>query len=173
MPVPLVAIAVSLSVAASPLAGVEVSGGVSTLATQHVFSLTAEPALEVAVAGPARGDWRWTAGARLGLGPVLPEGFVRFSAAPALGAWSPSAGVELGLTARARFPEGDLLLREARQSAEEGIGPAYVAIHAAPLAFRAGRWRISALDLAVGTHLASPGRTFRLQVGLLAAGAML
>ncbi len=166
---PALAAALALSTAGLPH-GLEVSAGVSTLATQHVFSYALEPALEVGAGWRVREGWVLGLGARLGLGPVLPEGYVRLSAAPDLGRWAPSLGLELGLSARTEFPEGDALLRETREAAEEGVGAGYVAVRAEPLSFRWARWRVSVLEVHVGTHLQDPGRTLRVQLGLLTVG---
>jgi hypothetical protein len=151
-------------------AGLEPSAGLSVLATQHVFSYALEPAVEVGAGWRVREAWVVGAGVRLGLGPVLPEGYLHLSAAPALERWLPRVGLELGLSARTRFTEGDQILRETRQAAEESAGVTYVAVRAEPLAFRWSRWRISVLELQLGTFFPDPGRTLRVQLGLVTVG---
>lgn len=150
--------------------GVEGNAGASLLFKQHVASYALEPALEVGAGYRVREAWLLGAGARLGLAKAAPEAYVRFSAAPVLDRWVPSAGLEVGLSARTRFPRGNPLLRETRRAMEEDVGPFYVAARAEPLSFRWDRWRCSALELHVGTHLPHAGRTLRLQLGLLTVG---
>lgn len=150
---------------------VEVSSGLSTTMYQSVFSFGNSMAVETSARGALSGLLGWEAGVRLGFGPARPEGFVRILAEPADGAWDPVTGLELGLTGRARFDDGEKLLRETRAAMEEDISPVYIAVHSEPLAFRFGRgWRMSVLGLSVGTHLGHTGRTVRLHVGILTLG---
>ncbi|WNG36525.1 hypothetical protein F0U60_24620 [Archangium minus] len=54
------------------------------------------------------------------------------------------------------------------------FGPAYVAIHAAPLRFAFNRFTVSALELHWGTLLSPmPGSMLRLQLGLFRLGVVL
>ncbi|HZH15331.1 MAG TPA: hypothetical protein VE057_13350, partial [Archangium sp.] len=59
-----------------------------------------------------------------------------------------------------------------RQQAAQ-LGPAYVAVHAAPLRFAFRRFTVSALELQWGTTLNRPGSTLRLQFGLVHLGVNL
>jgi hypothetical protein len=84
------------------------------------------------------------------------------------GVWNPDIGLELGITTRAEFKEGSALLRETREATQTGLGVFYISIHAAPLSFRIKeKWRLSALEVDVGTHFADFGRTLRGQLTIL------
>lgn len=149
----------------------EVSTGVSMLLYQSVFSYQESIAFETALRGHIVSSWDWQIGARLGFTPVLPEGFVRLLAAPEIGAWRPSVGFELGFTNRARFEEGEKLLRETRAATERDISLFYIAGHATPLSFKIwNRWRVSVLELHIGTHIGHTGRTARVQIGIVSVG---
>lgn len=150
---------------------IEFSAGASMLVYQSVYSYQASTAFEAAFRGNLTGLWDWQVGARLGIDPVLPDGFVRLLAAPEVGAWRPSVGVELGFTNRAHFGAGAKLMRETRTAMEKGISHMYIAGHSAPLSFMMWEeWRVSVLELHIGTHLGHTGRTVRVQVGLVSVG---
>jgi hypothetical protein len=105
---------------------------------------------------------------------LLPEVYARLIASVEIGSWQPAAGIEIGVTRRARFDEGKKLLRETRAALEDDISPFFVAVHTAPVSFKAwDRWRLSFLELQFGTHLSHFGRTLRAQVGLVSVGATL
>lgn len=149
----------------------EISVGLSMLIYQSVYALESSTALELAWKNPMPGFWSWQVGARLGVTPALPEAYVRILAEPDLGSWQPAAGVELGYTNRDRFSAGDLLLRETRAAMEGQRSHLYIAGHAAPASFRLWNdWRVSVLELQIGTHLRNAGRTMRVQVGVIAVG---
>ena len=149
----------------------EVTTGVSASLYQSVFSFQQSSALEAALRSRITGAWCWQLGARLGFNPALPEVFARLLVAPEIDAWQPAVGLELGVTRRARFDAGKQLLREMRMATEGDISPFYVAVHTAPLSFRLwDRWRVSVLEMQLGTHLGHIGRTLRAQVGILSVG---
>jgi hypothetical protein len=153
---------------------IEVSTGFSMLLYQSAFSFQDNSGVEVAARGGLRGSLDWQAGMRMGFGPALSEGFAGILAAPEFRYWRPHVGIEVGVTQRARFEEGGLLLRETRRAMEDDISAVYIAMNAAPLSFRIHDvWRLSILELQVGTHLSHPGRTLRVQMGLLQIGRAL
>ena len=155
-------------------ANFELSTGVSMLLYQSAFSYQPSTAVETALRGHVIPLIDWQVGARLGVSPILPEGFARLLAVPEIGVWRPSVGLELGMTNRARFKEGKKLLRETRTAMEEDISHIYVAGYATPLSFGAWKhWRVNALELQIGTHLGHTGRTTRVQLGIISIGRTL
>jgi hypothetical protein len=154
--------------------GFEYSAGTSFLIYQSVFSMDGTLAFEGTMRGPIAPAWRWQAGFRLGFSPERPELFGGVLLTQGLGSWRPAIGVELGVTSRAKFAEGKGLLRETRQTMEGNISPVYVAMQTAPLSFAfSERWRVSFLEIHIGTHLSHIGRTMRAQVGIVTVGATL
>jgi hypothetical protein len=130
--------------------------------------------LEANVEGTLTRHYACAAGARVELGSGAPEAFVRFSSTAKLGSWLPAAGLELGATGWSDERSGGALLAEARASARRDLAPVYVAVHAAPLRFRAfDSFALSFLELQVGTHVSPFGRYLRLQLGLFALGVTL
>jgi hypothetical protein len=116
----------------------------------------------------------WGTGARLGFAPALPEFFVRALLAPKMGAWQPAAGLEIGVTARAHFEDGAENFGDIREASRRDVFPVYLALQTMPLRFEVGeRFRVSILELQIGTHLAPYGRLVRLQLGLIPAGLSL
>ncbi len=154
--------------------GYELSCGIVSCIYQNVFSLQQSTAVESAVRHFTGGPFSYQAGVRLGFSPALPEAFVRILAGATTESWQPMIGFEFGVTRRARFDAGNQLLQETRIAMESGISPFYLALHSSPLRYRFGdRWRFSFLELQFGTHLSHFGRTLRVQVCLLSAGATL
>lgn len=152
----------------------EVNAGFSTIIYQSVYSFQPGTALETMVGGQLTDQLMWQTGARLGLNPSKPEGFMRMLIVTEIGRWRPNVGLEFGITERARFDEGDKLLRETRTAMEKDISPFYMAVHAAPLSFKfKNKWRLSLVEIHVGTHLGYIGRTMRLQLGLISLGKAL
>jgi hypothetical protein len=150
---------------------VELSSGVSMLLVLGPVSGTASPAVEAAVHGPIARRFRWAGGVRLGLSPVSPEAFGRFSVAPGDGSWRPTAGIELGIGGRASADGGDALLSELRAQSREHLSPVYAAIHAAPLRFvLSERWRLSVLETELGTQLTPFGRFVRAELAFVSVG---
>jgi hypothetical protein len=149
----------------------EASAAGTMLFYQSVYSFQSSLGIEAAFRGNIRGPMQWQAGLRLGLNPVLPEGFARLLVVQKVGKWQPSAGIELGLTKRAYFDDGEALLRESREAMRTDINSLYISGHAAPLSFKvADAWRISVMELDIGTHLSHIGRTIRVQVYLVSVG---
>ncbi len=171
----LICLALPLMAVGGPaLDGMEVSTGFSMLIYQHVASFQPSFAIESALKAPIAGTCFWQAGVRLGFSPARPEAFMRFLVHPEYGTWQPVVGLEAGITQRARFDAGENLMSEIRRATEKDISPLYVAIHAAPLSLRIRKnWHIRLLDFQFGTHVSHPGRTLRLQVGLLSIGGAL
>ncbi|HZI03690.1 MAG TPA: hypothetical protein VEZ71_06690, partial [Archangium sp.] len=92
-----------------------------------------------------------------------------------LGVWRPAVGPELGLSGLRIVAQSNAgIPSDYPNTLAERFGPAYVAIHAAPLRFAFGRFTASALELQWGTQLTPrPGSVLRLQLGLLQVGVML
>jgi len=150
--------------------GLEVSAGMSMLVYQSVYSFEQSTAVETAVRGHAIKALDWQAGTRLGIDRMLPDLFVRLLVAPKTGMWSPFLGVEFGYSNRGRFSDGNLLLRESRKAMEGDMSHFYIAGHSAPLSFTIWKtWRISIMELHIGTHAQHIGRTLRVQAGLAIA----
>lgn len=157
----------------------DVSLGVTavTLTNGGVYnSTTPRLGLEAAYAHEL-GAWRLGGGVRwlpAGRGRVPLEVYARALLSPGQGTWRPAVGPELGLSGVPIIlaPPGGLpddLFRA--QGAK--LGPAYVALHAAPLRFVFPRFSVSALELQWGTTLDQPGSTLRLQLGLVHLGVSL
>lgn len=144
------------------------SVGVSSLTYLSGFSTATSLAIEAVAQHRLVGVCYGGAGLRMGLNPVLPEGFVRLVAAPTIGFWTPSAGLELGVTARAHFDDHSGVLGALRQAGERGLSPFYWAIAAAGLDFQVSEhYRVSALSLQLGAQAAPAGRFVRLNINLL------
>jgi hypothetical protein len=157
-----------------PTSRFELSMGTSSLFVLGPMSGVASVSLDASASGAITHGWWWTGGARLGLGAWLPEAFARITAAPRVGDWAPAAGLELGVSARADDDAGSALLAEARAQASDGLSPIYVAVHASPLRFHVfERFRVSVLELQLGTYVTPFGRYVRAQIGLIAAGIAL
>jgi hypothetical protein len=149
------------------------SGGLSALLLQSYLVNDLGLAVSAELEGRPHAGWAWAVGGRLGFGPALPEGFVRWSAAPKLARWLPAVGLELGLTSRTRYELARGGVGQAlRAQAEKEASPFYLAVHTTPLRFSLWRdWRISLLELQVGSHLGHFGEHVRVQVGLFSLGA--
>lgn len=156
---------VSLGVTAVTLT----NGGVYNVTTPR-FGLDAAYAYEL-------DHWRFGGGLRWapsGQGNLPVEVYARALLTTRLGRWRPAVGPELGVSGlpiiippQGGFPD-DLSRKQAMQ-----LGPAYVAVHAAPLRFVSQRFTVSALEVQWGTTLNQPGATLRLQVGLVHLGVTL
>lgn len=145
----------------------EISVGSSAMIYQSVYSMEGAFAAEATLRGTIADQWRWHAGGRLYSALTGSELFARVTALVPFEVWRPEAGLELGWTGRLHFKDGPMLLRESRRAMEGDPGPIYVAFHAAPLSFMiAEEWRLSLLELQVGTHVSHPGRTLRALFGL-------
>jgi hypothetical protein len=152
-----------------------VSAGFSALLLQSYMFNHTGLAINASLDGGLGAGWSWSVGARLGLGPVLPEGFARLSASPAVGRWVAAVGLELGVTARTRYRDASGGVAQAlRAQAQDEASPLYLALHAAPLRFRIwDRWRLSVAELQIGSHLGRLGEHVRVQIGLVQVGRML
>lgn len=149
----------------------EISAGFSMLIYQSAYNMQDALGFEAALRSKITGPVDWQAGARIGLGPVLPEVFGRVLLQQESGAWRPEIGLELGVTGRAKFEDGAFLLRETREAMQTDINSFYMAIHAAPLSFKIKeKWKLSLLEIDFGTHFAHIGRTLRAQVTVVSAG---
>ena len=173
----LLLIAVARSPAQGPETsqGLNVSAGISVCVYQSVFSFQQSYAVGATLRGPIAEALSWQAGFRLGMESVsLPEAFGGALAGVQVGSWMPEVGMEIGVTRRAHFDPGKELLREMRSATEGDISPFYCAVQTAPLSFRAwDTWRLSFLELQVGTHFSHFGRTLRVQIGVVSVGRAL
>ncbi len=149
----------------------ELSTGISMMLYQSVYSFQQSAAFEAAVRKNLTSHFDAQVGTRLGFDPVLPDFFGRLLVAPEFGVWRPFVGIECGYTNRAHFEAGDKLLQEARSAMEGDISHVYIAGHSAPLSFQiTEKWRLSLMELHIGTHLGNTGRTVRVQIGIFSLG---
>jgi hypothetical protein len=155
------------------LEDLELSGGASLLLDVSAYAAAGDPGVQAGVRGSLIAASKWEVGGRLRLAPARPEVFVRVLAAPTFANWEPAAGFEFGVAGR-DDDDGERLLRDLREESAAGVSPIYVAVHAAPLSFRIyDRFRLTALELDVGTHISPIGQVVRLNVGLITAGMSL
>lgn len=167
-------LALSLGASIVRAQSLEVTGGASSLLVLGPLSGQLSTAIDAGISGPISSVFRWTGGARLGLGAWSSEVFGRISCAVDLGIVSPAAGIELGISARGDDDTGEKLLLEGRASSRDDLFPGYIALHSSPLRFQVfERFRLSVLELQVGTHLAPFGRFVRLNVQLISLGVVL
>lgn len=96
------------------------------------------------------------------------EVFVRTELRTRLGIWEPAGGIELGTSLiPPRWPYLRLpTAHEQFQKDEDMHGPAYFAVHAAPLRFHVGRFVLGGPELQFGPVGPPLGTVLRLQVGL-------
>lgn len=96
------------------------------------------------------------------------EVFVRTELRAQLGIWEPAGGLELGTNLMPPpWPYNRLpTAHEQFEKDAEMHGPAYLAIHAAPLRFRVGRFVLGGPELQFGPTGPLMGTVVRLQVGL-------
>jgi hypothetical protein len=129
---------------------------------------------DLVVEGKVYHALHWAGGARLGFGPVSPEAFARISNVPRSKSWLPAVGLEVGVSDRAQQDTGDVLLAELRSVARDGVFPMYVAFHAVPLRFEVwDTFRLTVLQLTLGTYIAPLGRFTRVEVGVVGVGMVL
>lgn len=148
--------------------------GVSEQLVLGPVSSAASTSWDVMGEGPLHRALTWSAGGRLALGQLSPEGFARLSASPYLGSWEPSLGVELGVGRRAHDDHGGALVSELRDQSRTQLVPVYLAMHAVPLRF--ALWKrlfVSVLELQVGSYVAPFGRFVRLHLGFVSGGIAL
>jgi hypothetical protein len=156
---------------ALPRNDVVVTAGAPVTLYVSPFSGVSSFGIEGAVHGRFERSFLWGAGARLGFAPALPEVFGRVLLAPLLGAWEPAAGLEVGVTARAHFEDGAEQFGDVREAARRDVVPVYLALQTMPLRFQLGeRFRLSVLEVQIGTHFSPYGRLARLQIGIVSAG---
>jgi hypothetical protein len=160
----------------------EVTGGVAQLGYVGFYHGTGtRNALELGYRfRPARGDGllpvAFGGGARLSTpreGEAFPaELFAQASVQGELGLWAPMVGVELGYSGlngldyrrRGELPPGIHAIEQARASAP------FLGFNISPARFSLGRWRLSALELQLGTTLLPPGAINRSQLVFLRVG---
>jgi hypothetical protein len=153
-------------------ADIVVTAGAPVALYMSPFSGVSSFGIEGAVHGRFERFFLWGAGARLGFAPALPEVFGRVLLAPTLlGAWEPAAGLEIGVTARAHFEDGAEQFGDIREASRRDVIPVYLALQTMPLRFQLGeRFRVSVLEVQIGTHLSPYGRLARLQIGIVSVG---
>ncbi|HEX5748904.1 MAG TPA: hypothetical protein VFZ09_21875 [Archangium sp.] len=160
-------------------AGHELSLGGNLFSSSGMsLALPYRPGLEAAYAYETD-NWRLGGGVRWsfsanGSNPPL-EVYARAQFTANMGVWRPAVGPELGLSwMRVVAPANTGFPPDYPDTRTGLFGPAYAAIHAAPLRFAFGRFTASALELQWGTLLSrQPGSMLRLQLGLLQVGVML
>lgn len=152
-------------------------GGTLFSASGLSLALPSRPGLEAAYAYEFDA-WRLGGGVRWGMTDTskLPlELYVRAQLSAGQGVWRPLVGPELGLSGLTVVtqPRGGIPDDYPKTRAER-FGPAYIAIHAAPLRFAFNRFTVSALELHWGTLLSPmPGSLLRLQLGFVRLGVKL
>lgn len=153
------------------LPSMEFSSGYTGVVYQNVFSLEMGTALELAAATSPSNKLRLQLGYRQQFDKMRGEVFSRITAVGKLNRWVPEAGLELGITNRDNFTYDKMLLQEMQIATNKIKSPVYVAWVGCPLAFNLGNgYRLKALDMQFGTHLSHPGRTMRVQIGLINLG---
>lgn len=183
------ALAVSLALLAAPAwaaqpARHELSLGATALSYLSYWRSTPGfMVLEVAYHQRLKQEGPWSAlrlGGGLRMGMPTPnahfpmEGFLQAQLATRLGPWEAVVGPELGLSGYAKLnTNGVLPLEELKDLENQRFGPLYVGIGAAPLRFHVGPMLLSALELQLGTSLAAPGSSVRMQLGLVRLGVKL
>ncbi len=149
----------------------EITAGFGMLIYQSAYNMQDSYGFEATARGNITGSLDWQGGIRFGLNPALPEVFGRILAHQESGAWRPEIGLELGMTSRAYFEDGAMLLRETREAMQTDINAFYMAVHAAPLAFKIKeKWKLSAVEIDFGTHFTNFGRTLRAQLTVISIG---
>lgn len=114
----------------------------------------------------------WGGGVRLSMPPAAAafpiEAFVRAELRTRLGYWEPSGGLELGLSQiPAPWPVMRLSLAYEQFHQDDLLhGPAYMAVHAAPLRFHVGRFVLGGPEVQFGPVGPPVGTVIRIQVGL-------
>ncbi len=98
----------------------------------------------------------------------FPAGFARFSVTQRFGAWEPSAGIEAGVFTPIYTSSSNQLLKETREAMLDEIGRLYLSSHISPLSFALGNhWKISTLDISIGSHARHIGRSVFAQVNFI------
>lgn len=152
----------------------ELSVGASSLLLLSTFSGGVYHAVDATARVAMTPAWGVGGGVRLGLTAAEPELFGRVDIQRRIRDWAPSAGLELGVTTRGNQRSDDPLLAELREQSLQARSPYYIAINAALLRFHVfERYRVSALEFQLGTHLEPLGGHVRLQLGLLSVGVAL
>lgn len=130
--------------------------------------------------GPGGGlaPWSIQVGGRAALPdawtPLPLELFVRPQLRAALGCWEPAVGLEAGVSGLTDLGRryGTLPL-DFYELEQRRVSPFYFAFVVAPLRLRLGAFRVSALELLLGTTLSPPGAVGRFQLEFLNVGVSL
>jgi len=150
-----------------------VSLGIGAISYVSIFSGSPGRAgLDLAYERDLSPRWLLGAGLRAALPsqrtPVPVELYAQLQLRAAFGAWEPAIGPEFGvsgLTDLGALP--DSLPPELNELEQHRVSPLYLAIAAAPLRFRLGRFTLSALELHWGTTLVQPGAAGRFHLGFV------
>ncbi|HEY8207240.1 MAG TPA: hypothetical protein VIG99_07155 [Myxococcaceae bacterium] len=169
------ALLLALLAAEPPAHGVSL--GIGTVSYVSIFSGSPwRPGLDLAYERDLSPRWLLRAGLRAALPsqrtPVPGELYAQLQLRAVLGVWEPAIGPELGvsgLTDLGALP--DSLPPELNDLEQLRVSPLYVAIAAAPLRFRLGRFTLSALELHWGTTLVPPGAAVRFHLGFIRVSA--
>lgn len=143
--------------------------------------------LEAAYRTPLATEGRWNhvlvgGGLRVARKPALPEFtditlplevFLQARLRARVGPWEPMVGPELGLSGLSVLYRRIIPAEGEDPKEQSRLSPVYLAIGAAPLRFRFGRFTVSALEFHVGTISFPHNSAVRLQLGLLHGGIQL
>lgn len=164
--------------------GREVSVGVLSVTHMSFFRMSPSR-LGLGVAyrhplGPGGGmsPWFIQAGLRAALPdawtPLPLELFVRPQLRAALGCWEPAVGLEVGVSGLTDLGDrGGVLPMDFYDLEQRRVSPFYLAFTAAPLRLRLGAFRVSALELLLGTTVSPLGAVGRFQLEFLNVGVSL
>lgn len=151
----------------TPVRKNEIQAGAGMSMYQSGYSTQINQQFDVAYSRILSGNLKATAGVRYYFEPSFPSGYARLSLFNCFGIWRPSIGVEAGFS-NAKFTYPDRLLQETKEAMTSDLGQLYLSSHIAPFCFSVGKkWRISALEINVGSHVKYTGRTVFVQLNLL------
>jgi hypothetical protein len=147
---------------------IELSLGYNFLIYQSAYGFNNSSGADIFLAKTLNENLKAGVGIRMGVNPLLPEGFLRGIVTQTFGVWNPSIGIETGITNRANFESPTNLLKETREAMLKDIGYCYLSTHVEPLSFDLkNKFGLSFLELDIGTHYKHFGKTLRVQTTIV------